>query len=83
MKTRIFVAQLVIAHNAATGERKPVIVVEVSGRPQLRTNQLTVCCRGCRETVAKIVYRPDRPMGGARVWIELEHEALDFEEETA
>ena len=78
MKAKIFVDQLQIGNNAATGECKPVLVVVAEdGRRPVRTTDVEICCPGCGEAVARVVYRPDQPVNGARVWIELE--ALEME----
>lgn len=67
--TRIHVNQHVIKANHKTGERKPVLTVK-SYNSNDYAHEVSIL-DGNGEEVAKVVYRPDKPLScGAKVWIE-------------
>ena len=81
MKARIIVDQGTIGSNAATGACEPVILVQpVPGDTPLRTNHVAICCRVCDKVVAEVLYRQDQKVAGARVWIDVELEALTIKD---
>ena len=69
MKTIIHVNQHKIRRNQKTGAREPVLSVK-SGNSNVYAHEAVIFDKH-GEPVAKVVYRPDKPLScGARVWIE-------------
>jgi hypothetical protein len=69
MKTVIHVNQHIIKRNAKTGEREAPLTSKTY-RENRRGHEVVIYdARG--HEVARVVYRPDKPLScGARVWIE-------------
>jgi len=69
MKTVIHVNQHRIKSNAKTGRRDPVITVKTYRENRYADEVVILDSRG--EEVARVVYRPHRPLScGARCWVE-------------
>lgn len=68
-KTVIHVNQHVIKRNALTGEREPPLTIKDYRENRKGHDAVILDSNGVE--VARVVYRPDRPLDcGARVWIE-------------
>jgi hypothetical protein len=80
MKTIVHVSQPNIRLNGKDGGNRPVLTTKDSKRN--RYGHAAVILGPDGAEVARIVYRPDKPLScGAKVWIETEHEVqvLDME----
>jgi len=74
MKTIIHVNQHVIKANRKNGECNPVLTVKTYKENRYAQDVLII---SDGKIVAKVVYRPDKPLScGAHVWIETECEVV-------
>lgn len=73
MKKIVHVNQHNIRRNATKGTTDPVLTVKTYKSNTYANEVVIKSASG--EVLARIVYRPDKPLScGARVWIETEHE---------
>ena len=80
MRTRIHVNQHVIRHNRKTGDCQAVLTVK-DYKQNRRGHTAIIRANGVE--VARVVYRPDNPLGcGAHCWIETQHEVLVDDKDT-
>ena len=69
MKTIVHVNQAIIRRNATKGEAEPVLTVKTYKDNRYAHEAIIRDDEG--NEVARVVYRPDKPLScGARVWIE-------------
>ena len=73
MRKIVHVNQHNIRRNATKGTTDPVLTVKTY-KSNTYANEVVIKS-GNGEVLARIVYRPDKPLScGARVWIETEHD---------
>jgi len=73
MKTIIHVNQAVIRRNRKTGQREPVLTVKTYKSNRYATEVVIYDAQGVE--VARVVYRPDKPLScGAVCWVETQNQ---------
>ena len=78
MKKIIHVNQHVIKRNTKNGTDEPVLTVKTY-KDNTYAHEAVLRTKGGVE-LARVVYRPHKPLScGARVWIELDTDAVDVE----
>jgi len=73
MKTIIHVNRAKLASNRKSGHREPVITVKTYKSNRYANEVVIYDSQGV--AVARVVYRPDKPLScGAQVWVEAYHQ---------